>query len=194
MEEQIIEIISKNLLKERFILGIDVLSRSGKTTLVAKVSSILKSENIPFRIIHIDDQIVERKKRYNTGHKEWVEYYQLQWDVIWLQDHLFKKIKKSNEITLPFYKDKTDSHVCRQLDVPRNCIILIEGVFLQRKEWRGYFDYVVFLDCPRNKRFIRESELAQKEMEKFQNRYWKAENYYMETVDPVGQANLVISS
>ncbi|MCF6409912.1 hypothetical protein [Pseudalkalibacillus salsuginis] len=30
---------------------------------------------MPRQIIHIDDHIVERKKRYDTGKEEWKEYF-----------------------------------------------------------------------------------------------------------------------
>jgi uridine kinase len=48
------------------------------------------------------------------------------------------------------------------------------------------------LDCPRSKRFVRESEEAQENLSKFTNRYWKAEDFYLSTVSPKEQADLVI--
>lgn len=71
-------------------------------------------------------------------------------------------------------------------------MIIIEGVFLQRSEWRSFYDYVVYLDCPRNKRFLRESNATQKDIEKFRNRYWQAEDYYLKMEAPAKQANLIL--
>ena len=48
----------------RFILGVDGLSRSGKTTFVNKLSHMLQEKNIPICVFHMDDYIVERNKRY----------------------------------------------------------------------------------------------------------------------------------
>lgn len=78
---------------ERFILGIDGLSRSGKTTLVKELEADMKQSGIPFHIFHIDDHITERNKRYNTGFAEWYEYYNLQWDIEWLQRNFFGSYK-----------------------------------------------------------------------------------------------------
>ena len=50
--------IMKKHRENRFILGIDGLSRSGKTTFVANLKENMKQESIPFHIFHIDDHIV----------------------------------------------------------------------------------------------------------------------------------------
>lgn len=188
---ELVKVIAENT-SNRFILGIDGLSRSGKTTLVKQLEDELKQKDIPFHIFHIDDHIVERSKRYNTKHEEWYEYYQLQWDVEWLQQHLFHKLRMANQLTIPFYDHQTDFCEMRELIIPNPCVIVIEGIFLQRKEWREYFDYMVYLDCQREQRFLRENEETQKNLLKFEHRYWKAEDFYLKTEFPKQNANLVI--
>ena len=71
----------------RLVVGIDGLSRSGKTTLTAKLMAHYEKENIPAISFHLDDLIVERGRRYGTGEEEWYEYYQLQWETAWLREH-----------------------------------------------------------------------------------------------------------
>ncbi|MED0905902.1 uridine kinase [Bacillus cereus] len=177
---------------ERFIIGIDGLSRSGKTTLVKKLEENMKRSGISFHIFHIDDHITERNKRYNTGFAEWYEYYNLQWDIDWLLRNLFQKLQSDIELELPFYHDETDSCEMKEIHLPLVGVIIVEGVFLQRKEWRDFFHYMVYLDCPREKRFLRESEETRKKLSKFQNRYWRAEDYYLEMELPKDGADLVI--
>ncbi|MBD8070683.1 kinase [Bacillus sp. PS06] len=190
----------KNLLKkipkieqgQKIVLGIDGLSRSGKTTIVRNIEQHIQEKNILSCVLHIDDYIVERERRYNTGHEEWYEYYQLQWDVEWLKENLFQKLKESNELQLLTYDNHSDLQKLHTVKIPDTCLIIIEGVFLQRKEWRNYFDFMIFLDCVREERFHRESIETQTNIGKFEKRYWKAEDYYMETVSPIEQADLVI--
>ncbi|PGO22408.1 uridine kinase [Bacillus cereus] len=177
---------------ERFIIGIDGLSRSGKTTLVKKLEENMKRSGISFHIFHIDDHITERNKRYNTGFAEWYEYYNLQWDIDWLLRNLFQKLQSDIELELPFYHDETDSCEMKEIHLPLVGVIIVEGVFLQRKEWRDFFHYMVYLDSPREKRFLRESEETRKKLSKFQNRYWRAEDYYLEMELPKDGADLVI--
>ncbi|MED1103446.1 kinase [Bacillus paramycoides] len=177
---------------ERFILGIDGLSRSGKTTLVKELEEYMKQNGIPFHIFHIDDHITKRNKRYNTGFAEWYEYYNFQWDIEWLQQNLFQKLHINMQLELPYYHNETDSCEMKEIQLPLVGVIIIEGVFLQRKEWRESFHYMVYLACSRETRFLRESEETQQNLSKFQSRYWKAEDYYMEMELPRKRADLVI--
>ncbi|KPU56246.1 kinase [Bacillus wiedmannii] len=188
---ELINVMKKHK-ENRFILGIDGLSRSGKTTFVTNLKENMKQESIPFHIFHIDDHIVERNKRYHTGYEEWYEYYYLQWDIEWLRQKFFQKLQNDTKLKLPFYNNETDSSEMKKVQIPIVGVIVIEGVFLQRKEWRDFFHYMVYLDCPRETRFLRESEETQKNLSKFENRYWKAEDYYLESETPQKGANLVI--
>lgn len=177
---------------ERFVLGIDGLSRAGKTTFVKKLASMLESKEIQNMIIHIDDHIVERKSRYNTGQDEWQEYYYLQWDIESLKEILFEKLSYSNELELPYYDHALDRHEYKELNIADKKVIIVEGIFLLRKEWSSYFDFTVFLDCPREVRFSRESLKTQLNIEKFNKRYWKAEDFYLEKVRPIEKAHLIL--
>lgn len=178
---------------KRFIFGIDGLSRSGKTTLTNMLLSMLSEREIEGIAIHLDDHIVERSKRYNTGHEEWHEYYYLQWDIERLRKTLFENLIHSEEIELPYYDIEKDQYIDKTLNLADKEIIIVEGIFLQREEWKSYLDYTVFIDCPRDVRFGRENSQTQENIEKFRNRYWKAEDFYMEKLRPEEKANLVIS-
>jgi len=191
--ETLVNFISTSNANQPLVFGLDGLSRSGKTTFSNKLCEILKEKNIPHQKIHIDDHIVEREKRYRTGNEEWFEYYQLQWDVEWLTHHLFRKLKLSNELNLLFYNIESDTAILKTIQLPMYGVIVIEGVFLQRKEWRRFFDKIVYLDCPRTERFLRESEETQDNLSKFINRYWKAEDFYLSTINPKENADLVVN-
>ncbi|GGE55990.1 kinase [Priestia taiwanensis] len=188
------QIIEEKHSSGRFILGIDGLGRAGKTTITEKLREELTRKQIPFHIFHIDDHIVGREKRYNTGHEQWFEYYHLQWEVESLANNFLKKLRSAEQITLSFYDKETDTHTVREIKLTPTCCIIIEGVFLQRKEWRECFDYVVYMDSPQQARFLREDTQTQQNIDKLQERYWKAENYYVETEKPHEQADIVLKS
>ncbi len=192
LENLVTEIMRSVDHDRRFIIGIDGLSRSGKTTFVKKFSAMLEEKGLQNITIHLDDHIVERTKRYATGEEEWLEYYSLQWDVDLLKESLFGNLVHSNEMLLPFYDEMLDRTMLKKLDLTGMKIVIVEGVFLQREEWKKYLDYTVFIDCPRNVRFARESLQTQQNIKKFKNRYWKAEDYYLERVKPVEKADNVI--
>ena len=194
MVENILERIPKPIQGERVVVGIDGLSRSGKTTFVELVKEYLNQENIQVHIFHLDDYIVEKKRRYHTGNEEWYEYYHLQWDVRWVKENLLNNLKGAKELNLHTYDADTDTLLEHCISLPETGFIILEGVFLQRKEWRDYFDFMIYLDCPREKRFARESKETQQKLNKFLNRYWKAENYYLETILPKQHADFILPS
>lgn len=189
-----LNVIPKLEERQRWVIGIDGLSRSGKSTLTKEVANQLQNQKVPVYVFHIDDYIVERKRRYQTTFEQWVEYYYLQWDVMWLKEHLFKKLKTAKELNLKTYDSFTDSLREANICLPETCLVLVEGVFLQRKEWRPFFDYMFYVDCSRDERFNREASETQKNLEKFKRRYWVAEDYYLETVDPKKLADFVIEN
>ncbi|WP_409254208.1 kinase [Bacillus sp. SCS-153A] len=190
--QSVLKAVEKKKKGNRFILGVDGLSRSGKTTFTESLCESLKKQDIAHAVFHIDDYIVEKERRYGTGRDEWFEYYFLQWDLHKIRHEFFEKLLLAKEFTLRYYDQSEDSHTLKPIELPEECFIIVEGVFLQRQEWRDFFDYVVFLDCPQKSRFHRENKETQKKLKKFQDRYWKAEDFYMKAVSPRQKADMVL--
>ncbi|WP_047375441.1 kinase [Exiguobacterium sp. ZOR0005] len=178
-----------------FVVAIDGLSGAGKTTLVNQLRGIVPNESN----FHIDDFIVERFRRYGTGEPEAMEYYALQWDVDLLVETLFKPLQEGQAtLTLPYYDRDRDEVINRTVEIAPNALVLIEGIFLLRDEWRSYFDYVVYLDCPREVRYERVlqrdtyiGDMAER-LAKYKRRYWPGEAHYLETVNPKVKADQII--
>lgn len=177
---------------ERVIIGIDGLSRSGKTTIGNFLCSYYVEKGVPAVLLHLDDYIVERNRRYETGIESWREYYELQWDVERMVEDLLAPLKTMSELSMKVYDETSDQHREESIHLPENSLIIIEGVFLQREEWRSYFDFLCYVDSPRNKRFSREKGETQKQLEKFEQRYWKAEDYYLKEIQPEVGAHYLI--
>ncbi|WP_339250896.1 kinase [Sporosarcina sp. FSL W8-0480] len=181
------------------LVGIDGLSGAGKTTFVKEIKQELKGFNCEVKIFHLDEHIVERNKRYHTGYEEWYEYYYLQWDIGEIINRLLMPLHNSNHLDLSFYDKSDDSISHRQIEVFTNSIILIEGVFLQRKEWKSLFDYVIYINCPfelRKERVLgRDSYIGDyhDRFKKYTDRYWPAEKHYLDTINPISIADLVIN-
>ena len=180
-----------------YVVAIDGLSGAGKTTLVNELKETL--DNIV--IIHIDDHIVEKLKRYDTGQEQWFEYYQLQWDTEFLSEHLFQKIHQNiSSLTLPFYQSDENTHMNKTINLSTHNIVIIEGVFLLREEWKHFYDYIVFLDCPKEVRYKRVLQRDQyigsieERLIKYKTRYWVAEEYYIKMQNPFGLAHYIHNS
>lgn len=83
--------------------------------------------------------------------------------------------------------------------MPTSAIIIVEGVFLQRKQWRSYFDFKIFLDCTQElwfKRVLgRDVYLVdyQARVNKYKRRYWLAEDYDLNEERPIENADYIYS-
>ncbi|MCC5800887.1 kinase [Rossellomorea vietnamensis] len=181
-----------------FIVGIDGLGGSGKTTLARSLKQELILAKCDAVILHMDDYIVEKSERYGTGNEEWYEYYALQWNIELIRKELFQRLHGGcTSITLPFYESSSDSVVSKPIHLDGVRVVLVEGVFLQRKEWRDFFDFVIYLDCPselRSERVIgRDTYLGDERarVEKYKRRYWLAEEHYLLHENPAGKADYI---
>lgn len=180
------------------VVGIDGLGGSGKTTFTGEIQQALKNSDCDVYVFHLDDHIVEKHQRYHTGNEEWFEYYFLQWDIAGLVDLLLKRLHRKEHITLPYYDQVRDTVTLKKIGVLTACIVLIEGVFLQRAEWRAFFDFVIYLDCPfdmRKSRVLdRDAYIGspKERLEKYTTRYWPAERYYESQINPSKYAEVVI--
>lgn len=69
---------------------------------------------------------------------------------------------------------------------------------MQRAEWRSYFDFILYLDSPRELRYKRvlnrDSYIGdyQARLNKYKKRYWLGENHYLDKIDPIRKADIVI--
>jgi len=182
--------------KRPFLVAIDGLGGAGKTTLVKTLKAELKTQCL-VHVLHIDDHIVERNKRYDTGYEEWYEYYYLQWNIEKMKCFFTKVHHEPTELSLPVYNTTTDSIILKQLPLEPNSMLLIEGVFLQRTAWRSFYDFIVFVDCKeetRHQRVLNRDRYIgdyEDRLHKYKRRYWPAEAYYMKTVEPIEKAHIV---
>ncbi|MCH7322610.1 kinase [Solibacillus sp. MA9] len=195
LKQKIEEEYNKHYLDRPFIVAIDGLSGAGKTTIVNQL--VNEIENVV--ILHIDDHIVKREMRYNTGHDEWFEYYQLQWDTNYLKERLYKKLHQNEkQLHLPFYDKEKDIHISKSIQIPPKSIVIIEGIFLLREEWKAFYDYIIFLDCPKEVRYERVLHRdtyignLEERLMKYQNRYWVAEDYYLKMQNPFKLAHTIM--
>ncbi len=82
--------------------------------------------------------------------------------------------------------------------IPVGTQVIIEGVFLQRKEFKEFFDYVIYIDIEKNTRLNRVLErdtyIGTKEeiSAKYERRYFPAEEMYVKEYDPARLADQVI--
>jgi len=179
------------------LIGIDGLGGSGKSTLALKLQKELKN----VMCFHLDDFIHPRSIRYDEKIAEWEAYYYKQWRYMYLINTILLPLKNGLSIDdyIDFYDKETDQYIRKHIKIPAGSIVIIEGVFLQRSELRKFFDYVIYIDVDketRRKRVLeRDSYIGslQDINEKYEQRYFPAEEIYVKEYDPAHLADEVIS-
>ena len=101
---------------------------------------------------------------------------------------------------MEFYDKETDQYIKKRITIPVGTQVIVEGVFLQRKELRNYFDFVVYIDVNKNSRLLRvlnrDTYIGTKEeiIAKYEQRYFPAEEMYVNEYDPGRLADRVITN
>ena len=188
--------------KRIYIVGIDGLGGAGKSTLIESLKLELQNESYNSYILHIDDFIHPKSIRYNDSKEEWYCYYNLQWRYDYLIKEILDPIKRGEKIDkdIEFYDKENDTYIKKHIYIPHNSVLLLEGVFLQRKELKDYLDFVVYLNVPQEIRLDRVLKRdvyigsADDIKDKYNRRYFPAEDRYILECSPTLNADFILET
>ncbi|MBR4224446.1 MAG: uridine kinase [Oscillospiraceae bacterium] len=185
--------------RDTAVLGIDGLGGAGKSTISEGLRAELESRGIMAVLLHIDDFIHTRSIRYDERFPEWECYYDIQWRYDYINDTIAAlKACKGGDVRIELYDKDNDSYYTDTVTVGGKTVIVVEGIFLQRKEYRGSFDYMVYIDIPEEERLRRVLSRdtyigSEKDITaKYENRYFPAERRYVDEYRPAETADYVI--
>ena len=181
------------------IVGIDGLGGAGKST-ISELLFNRFNEKYNITVLHIDDFIHPKVIRYNSNFAEWECYYNLQWRYDYLLDQIIRPLQNGNDFSkkIELYDKVNDTYFLQQIDIPVGSIVIIEGIFLQREELQGVFDYVIYMDISEKTRLIRVLKRdvyignEQQIRYKYENRYFPAERFYVKNCNPAEKSDYII--
>lgn len=197
--KDIFSLYKLNNRKHAFVLGVDGLGGSGKTTYALSLKKTLINEGIPVEVLHIDDFIHPKEIRYDQTKPDWECYYHLQWRYDYLRKEILTPIQSGSMINknIEIYDKQNDCYIGKHITLTTDSILMVEGVFLQRSELRSYFDYVIYIDANKENRLQRVIERdtyigdEKAIIEKYEKRYFPAEDQYILEHNPKQKANFI---
>lgn len=200
MYNEVIEMIKEKVSNGKtIIVGIDGAGGSGKSTISEKIAGSLNNENIGTVVYHIDDFIHPRAVRYNDDYPQWEQYYYLQWRYDHFIDKVITPVRNgTSSCEAELYDKENDSYKVSCTDISDVKAVIVEGVFLQRKELSGLFDYMIYLDVPKETRLERVLKRdgyigdSSDILKKYNERYFPAEDFYENEYHPSETADHVI--
>lgn len=200
MEYLLNKLKNEDISKRIYIVGIDGLGGAGKSTIVNSLKLQLQNENYHPYILHIDDFIHQKHIRYDNSKEEGECYYNIQWRYDYLVEEILSPIKRGNKIDklIELYDKENDTYILQPIHIPHGSILILEGVFLQRKELKSYLDFVIYLDVPKevrlNRVLARDVYICGLEdiKSKYERRYFPAEEKYTLEYCPIENADFVL--
>jgi phosphoglycolate phosphatase-like HAD superfamily hydrolase/uridine kinase len=180
-----------------FVIGIDGIDGSGKTTFAEALETYLKLKDVPTQLIHLDDFHNPEAIRY-AGTDQPDNYYNKSFNIGLIIDKLLAPIQKKQPVslklkTLDWQTDKYDNE--RKYIIKPNTMVIFEGVFLFRKELASYIDLKVFLDIPfeesKKRATVRD---PQANVARYDKKYLPAQAKYLKEYPPSKVVDIVIDN
>ena len=195
---------AENKIDKRAIIAIDGIDASGKTNFSSRLKSELAKSNIIAEIISIDDFHNEKKTRYKKGRHSPIGFYLDSYNYsTFLEQTIVPFKKQKTTITSKYFDLEKDKIQIEQINLKSIKMLIVEGIFLHRKELNKYWDYSIYLDITFEeglKRNIERDKTATTNQkiktltEKYNTRYKAGQLIYLEQNQPQSKANLIIDN
>jgi phosphoglycolate phosphatase len=183
------------------IIGINGIDTSGKTFFTESLAVYLTSGDFAVQVINLDNFHNPRSVR-NSGEDLVESYYQHGFDIETLIENILEPVRTKGECstTLTLLDLLTDRYeIERSFSINKDTFVLLEGVYLFRKELAPYIDYKIFLDIPleesRRRAAVRDVPLFGEEiLHRYDEKYLPAQSRYLQEYPPSAVADLIIDN
>jgi len=185
-------------------VAVDGVDCAGKTMFADELGHHIQSKDRNIIRASIDGFHNPAEIRYEMGKDSPEGYYLKSFNY----DAIINKLLKSlgpggdNKYITAVYDFKIEKQAEEQPKIaPENCILIFDGVFLMRPELQGFWDYKIWLDVDfyivLERAMKRDLQLfgdADKVKEKYMKRYIPGQKIYLDKVNPVSLADVVIDN
>ena len=180
------------------ISGID---GSGKSTIARRVAQDLEDRGQRVALIPLDPWHTPPEVRFG-GRRRPEHFYFNAFRMRELFELLIEPLRRrrSLRLTVDLIRQPGDARYDHTYDFEDVDVILLEGIFLLRRELRSRYDLAFWLDCPfevalrraiaRNQENLSEAEIAQA----YTKLYFPAQRLHLKRDDPRGSADLVLAT
>ncbi|HTY81549.1 MAG TPA: HAD hydrolase-like protein [Dehalococcoidales bacterium] len=180
-----------------YVIGVSGIDCAGKTTFADALARHLKLRGFKTQPVHLDDFHNPKAVRY-SGTDEAVNYFKNSFNIRQLTEKLLVPMREKNNYTatlklLDLATDKY-SRTIRYTFLP-DTIVVLEGVFLFRKELAPFIDYKIWLEIPFEESQRRAISRDSRETNlKYVTKYLPAQRKYIQETNPRSTADIVVDN
>jgi uridine kinase len=183
------------------VVAVSGIDGSGKTTFADALSERLEHDGVSVHVVHLDDWHTAPEVRF-AGDDPGGHFYRHAYRHDELFGLLVEPLRAERRValrtTLRRLPDNDEfEHELRLADVD---VLLLDGIFLLKRELRDRYDFSVWVDCSfetaleraiaRNQEGLSEEEIVRD----YSTIYFAAQELHMRLDDPRSHADLVVSS
>ena len=181
------------------LVGISGIDGSGKTTLAKQVARELSESGLRVALIHADAWLSPPEIRWNYENPAG-NFYQQGLRLLELFEQLVLPLKRRGSIRLrtELTRQPENDHFPHTYDFRNVEVILLEGIFIFKQEFRPHFDLAVWLDTSFEralKRALRRNQEGLSEpgiRHDYHTIYFPAQRLHLSLDNPRATADLVI--
>ncbi|WP_410985044.1 uridine kinase [Bacillus cereus] len=206
IEENILEgYADTSKASKHFLVGVSGIDASGKSTFASHLRENLLKKDIPCLIISGDDFFFKRKVRYANPDGV-IGYYKESCDYKKLFELLLLPLKQSCNVfhrNLQIVDWKTDKYIQIEYALEKPTVVIVEGVFLFKKEHLEVFDYKIWMALSfrqgvkramKRERDILHYGSKQKVKERYLNRLYRAQLLHLKIDEPYSRCHAITNS
>jgi uridine kinase len=137
--------------KGRYLVAIDGVDGSGKTTFADRLADTLRDGGEPVIRIRVDDFLNLRARRHARGRTSPEGFWLDSYDYEALERDVLSPLSAGGSGRYRHRATDPDNDVyieTEQRRAPEDSITIVDGIFLHRNELVRYWDFSIFLDVP----------------------------------------------
>lgn len=210
MSDNVLRTIYNRAIEKRpptrpLIMGINGAGGSGKTQLALALHAFLKKQDEEVKLLHIDDFHNPKAIRYKDGNDNPASYYHHSIDYLTFKNETLRPLHQTQNwptsIRAKSLDLKTDMPLQERIEIEKNDIVLIEGIFLFKDNMQRYYDLKIFLDVDertilervlkRDLEILANTETIKK---RYIHKYFAGDRLYYADIEPNEIADIVIDN